>query len=383
MRIAGKEITSSNMKKIFMAEPVFNGNEKKYLDECIDTRWVSANGRFVKLFEEKFAEFCGVKYAMACANGTAALHLALKALNIKEGDEVIMPSVTYIATANAVVYCGAKPVFVDIESDTWNIDVCQLEKAINNNTKAILPVHLYGLAANMDQLIDVSEKYGIPIIEDAAEAHGAKWGNKKVGSFGKVACFSFFGNKVITCGEGGMVVTDDEPTYERLKFLQSQGVDPNKRYWHMEVAYNYRMTNMQAAVGLAQLEKIDWHLEQRKRVANLYLKYIKDLYDFVEIQKVPKGAEHIYWMFSIRLKDPYASFRDQIMDSMESKGIEMRPVFYPLYKMPPYLDESIHHENAEMVSYSGINLPTHALLSENDVRYVVDCLYECIKEINI
>lgn len=366
------------MDRIMNATPIFHGNEKKYLNECIDTGWISANGRFIREFEKKFADFCGTKYAIACSNGTVTLHLALKALGIGPGDEVIMPTLTYIATANAVNYCGATPIFVDSEPDTWNIDVKDVESKITERTKAIIPVHLYGLACNMDKLLAVANKKGIPVVEDAAEAHGAKWGKRKVGSIGKIGSFSFFGNKIITCGEGGMLTTDDEELYERMRLLRSQGVDPKKRYWHTTVAYNYRMTNMQAAIGLGQLECIDWHLEQRQRVAGLYHKYLEDLKDYVDIQAVPEQASHVYWMNSILLKDSVTKNRDQVMEELEKKNIEMRPLFYPMHIMPPYFDASVHCPVAEKLSSRGINLPSHGLLTEEQIEYIVKSLKEVI-----
>lgn len=366
------------MKRISIASPVFNGNEQKYLNECIETGWVSANGRFIEEFQQKFADFCGSKYGLACSNGTVTLHLALLAIGIKEGDEVIMPTLTYIATANAVKYCGATPVFVDCDPKTWNIDPHEIEKAITKKTKAIIPVHLYGLPCNMDEIMRISKKYNIPVIEDAAEAHGATWRGKRVGSFGLIGSFSFFGNKIITSGEGGMLLTDNLKLFERMKLLRSQGVDPNKKYWHLEIAYNYRMTNMQAAVGLGQLEKIDWHLNQRIRIANLYKKYLNKISDYIETQYVDELATHSYWMFTIVLKDNVKKERDEVMRLMEEHGIEMRPVFYPMHKMPPYYNPQLSFPNSERISSRGINLPTHALLEENDIKYMVDCLEECI-----
>lgn len=366
------------MKRISIASPVFNGNEKKYLNECIDTGWVSANGRFIDEFQSKFAEFCGVKYALACSNGTVTLHLALLALGIKEGDEVIMPTLTYIATANAVRYCGATPVFVDCERDTWNIDPDAIEKAITKRTKAIIPVHLYGLPCDMTKIMNISKKYNIPVIEDAAESHGAMWDGKKVGSFGAIGSFSFFGNKIITTGEGGMVVTNDKFLYDRMKLLRSQGVDPNKKYWHLEIAYNYRMTNMQAAVGLGQLEKIDWHLSQRMRIAKLYQKHLEKIKDYIEVQTIRETSTHSYWMYTIMLKDNVSKSRDEIMRLMEEHNIEMRPVFYPMNVMPPYFDADAHFPNSEKISSRGINLPTHALLTEEDIIFIVNCLEESI-----
>lgn len=366
------------MNRISIAMPVFNGNEKKYLNECIDTGWVSANGRFIDEFERKFAEFCGTKYALACSNGTVTLHLALLALGVGPGDEVIMPSFTYIATANAVKYCGAIPVFVDNEPDTWNVDSTKIEEAISSKTKAIIPVHIYGLPANMSEIMKISQKYGIPVIEDAAEAHGAMWEGKRVGSIGTIGSFSFFGNKIITSGEGGMLVTNDEKLYERMKFLRSQGVDSQKRYWHLELAYNYRMTNMQAAVGLGQLENISWHMNERQRVANLYKKFLKEMKEYVTLQNVPSSATHAYWMFTVELTDKVKISRDEVMARMEEYNVEMRPAFYPMHIMPPYYAVDLRLQNAEKIGSRGINLPTHSLLDEGHIEYIVNALKKSI-----
>ena len=366
------------MERISIAVPVLNGNERKYVDECIDTGWISANGRFIQEFEARFAEFCGTKYALACSNGTVTLHLALKALGIGPEDEVIMPTLTYIATANAVMYCGAKPVFVDSEPGTWNIDPDAIAEKITGRTKAIIPVHLYGLPCNMDAIREIAGRYGLAIIEDAAEAHGAKWRGETVGSMGTVGSFSFFGNKIVTGGEGGMLTTDDEALYKKMKLLRSQGVDPNKRYWHTTVAYNYRMTNLQAAVGLAPLENAAWHLEQRRRVAGLYAKYLPPLDGLVTVQEIPEGAEHVYWMNSVLLTKAVQAERDAVMEKMEEAGVEMRPLFYPMHTMPPYEDKTAHFPVAEALSARGINLPSHGLLTEEQVKYVVDMLHQAI-----
>ena len=367
------------MFKITMASPVFHGNEKRYLNECIDTGWVSANGHFVTDFEKKFAEFCGTKYAISCCNGTMSLHLCLLGLGIGPGDEVIMPTLTYVATANCVAYCGATPVFVDSDPETFNIDVNQIEKKINKHTKAIMPVHLYGLSCDMDKINALARKYNLYVIEDAAEAHGATIGSKKVGSFGDVASFSFFGNKIITSGEGGMVVTDNEELYRKMKLLKGQGVDPNKRYWHTEIGYNYRMTNMQAAVGMAQLEDIDWHLEQHQRIAALYKKYLWGQEIWVHQQAEPEGYHHVYWMNNVILTDQVKLSRDEIMAKMEALGVEMRPVFYPMHIMPPYLDNSLSFPVAERLASHGISLPSHAKLSEENIAFICDNLLDFCK----
>ncbi len=367
------------MFKITMASPVFHGNEQKYLNECIETGWISANGRFVKDFEQQFAEFCGTKYAISCSNGTVSLHVCLLGLGIGPGDEVIMPTLTYIATANCVKYCGATPVFVDSDPDTFNIDVNKIEEKISSKTKAIMPVHLYGLACNMDEINKLAQKYNLYVIEDAAEAHGAEIHGKKVGTMGDVASFSFFGNKIITCGEGGMVVTDNEELYQKMKLLKGQGVSPNKRYWHTVVGYNYRMTNMQAAIGLAQLESIDWHLAERQRIAKTYQKFLVDASDLMIMQAEPEGYHHVYWMNNVILSDKVRLTRDEVMQKMEAKGIEMRPVFYPMHIMPPYYDASLSLPVAEHLAERGISLPTHANLTEANIEEICVNLKEICK----
>lgn len=365
--------------RITIANPVFNGNEKKYLMECIDTGWVSANGRFVNEFEERFAEACGTKYALSCSNGTVSLHLTLLGYDIGPGDEVIMPTLTYIATANCVHYCGATPIFVDSDEGTFNVDTAKIEEKITPRTKAIMPVHLYGLPCDMDAIRQIAEKYNLRVIEDAAEAFSASIHGKQTGAFGDVASFSFFGNKIITCGEGGMVTTDDEPLYQKMKLLKGQGMSPVRRYWHDVVGYNYRMTNMQAAVGLGQLEQIDWHIVQRRRVADLYEKFLGGRQDLVKLQQVPEGYTSVYWMNNAILQDGVSKERDQVMKEMEACNIEMRPVFYPMHVMPPYFEKDGHYPVAEKLGGRGISLPSHALLTEEDVRYVCDCLLDTIE----
>lgn len=366
------------MKRISIANPVFNGNEKKYLMECIDTGWVSANGRFIKEFEKKFAEYCGTKYAVSCSNGTVSLHLIMLALGIGPGDEVIMPTLTYIATANAVKYCGATPVFVDSEEGTFNMDPTKIEEKITERTKAIMPVHLYGLSCDMDPIMEIADKYHLFVVEDAAEAHGAVYKGRKVGSMGIAASFSFFGNKVITCGEGGMVTTDDEELYKKMMLIKSQGVSPDKRYWHLITGYNYRMTNMQAAVGLGQLENVEWHIGERRRIADLYEKYLGNNKS-VKLQKVPSDCTSVYWMNNVILQPEVKKTRDQVMAEMEERNIEMRPVFYPMHIMPPYLDENAKFPVAERLAEKGISLPSHALLTEDEVKYVCDSLKQIIE----
>ena len=243
------------MTKTFIpvAAPSLEGNEKKYVMDCLESTWISSTGEYVDRFEGAFAEFCGVKHAVSCSNGTTALHLTLLALGVGPGDEVIVPTLTFVATANSVVYCGGRPVFVDVQADTWNIDPALIEAKITSRTKGIIVVHLFGLSVDMDPVLSLARRRGLFVIEDAAQAHGAEYKKKRVGSLADVATFSFFGNKIITTGEGGMVVTDDASIANKVELLKNHGMDPNRRYWHPIIGYNYRMTNVAAAIGLAQI----------------------------------------------------------------------------------------------------------------------------------
>ena len=251
-----------------VAEPSFDEEELKNVVEAVKTGWISSKGKFVKEFEENFANFIGTKYGVATMNGTAALHLALKALNISKGDEVVIPDLGFIATANSVTYCNAKPILVDSHPDYWCIDPFKIEEKITQNTKAIIPVHLYGHPCDMDPIMEIAESHNLYVIEDAAEAHGAEYKGKIVGGFGDINCYSFFANKVITTGEGGMCLTDNDELYQKMILLRDHGMNPQKRYWHDFIGFNYRMTNLQGAVGVAQLKKIDKFLEKKRLIAN-------------------------------------------------------------------------------------------------------------------
>lgn len=357
------------VKRIPLAGPVLNGKEREYVLDCIDTGWISANGKYVNEFERSFAEFCGVKHAISCANGTVALHLPLLAYGIEPEDEIIIPSFTYIATANAIKYCGAKPVLIDCEEDTWNIDPSKVEEKITTKTKGIIVVHLYGHPVDMDPIMKIAKKHNLFVIEDAAEAHGAEYKNKVVGSIGDVGTFSFFGNKIISTGEGGMITTNDSDLAEKMRLLRGQGMDPKKRYWFEVVGYNYRMTNLQAAVGLGQLENISWHLGQRRRVAEAYIEKFAQYNDLFTLQPEMPWAKHSYWMISILLTDKVRAKRDNIMQLLEDDGIETRPLFYPMHQMPPYYEESTY-PSADRISSRGFNIPTNATLSDEDIEYI-------------
>ena len=285
-----------------VAEPEIGEKEKEYVRDCLDSTWISSLGKYISQFEGGFARFSGAKYGVAVCNGTVALHLALKALGIGPGDEVIVPDLTFVATPNAVAYTGAAPVLVDSDDKTWNIDPKKLEKKITRRTKAIIPVHLYGHPCDMDEVMGIANKHKLFVIEDAAEAHGAEYKGKKVGSFGNVACFSFYGNKIITTGEGGMCVTNDERLAERMAFLKDHAMDYSNKYYHPETGFNYRMTNVQAAIGLGQLERIDEII--RKKIANARL--YNELLSSVKGITTPPAAERAqkdYWLYLILVED--------------------------------------------------------------------------------
>jgi len=367
-------------KRIPVAAPALVGNERKYAQECLDSSWISSNGKYIGLFEESFARFNEVPHAVSCNNGTAAIHLALMALGVGPGDEVVTPTLTFVATANAVVYCGATPVFVDSEEATWNLDPAKLEAAIGKRTKAIVVVHLYGQPADMDAILAIARRHGVKVVEDAAEAHGATYKGRKVGSLGDIGAFSFYGNKVITTGEGGMVVTGDERLAARVRLLKGQGMDPARRYWFPVVGYNYRMTNIEAAIGLGQLEKIDWHIRRRRELAARYAELLEGV-EGVELHRQAPQTEHAYWMTTVRLRGEVACKRDVIMEVMDRRGVETRPVFHPMHTLPMYA--SLARGGlpvAEAIAASGFNLPSYALLEDDDQKYVCDALKDVLRE---
>jgi perosamine synthetase len=359
-------------RRIPLARPHLNGNEAKYVNECIDTNWISSQGKFVEEFEEKFATFCGVKHGIATCNGTTALHLALAAKGIGEGDEVIVPSFTFIATANAVTYAGAKPVFVDVSMDTWGMDPEAVGSALTPHTRAIIPVHLYGRPVDMDPIMALAEANDLFVLEDAAEAHGARYRGRPVGGIGHAGCFSFFANKIITTGEGGMVVTDDKGLAENCRILRDHGMDPQKKYWHARIGFNYRMTNLQAAIGCAQLERIGRLLKNRERVYREYRERLEAV-PAVDLPRENEWSESVNWVFCILINEAEAKrTRDEVMALLEERNIEVRPFFYPVHQMPPYFrgDGQPVLENTESLSRSGISLPLYPEISIKEIDRV-------------
>lgn len=359
------------MRKIPVAEPKLTGKEREYVLDCIDTNWISSIGKYVTAFEGAFAAFCGAKHAIATNNGTTALHLALVALGVGPGDEVLIPTVTYIATANAVRYCGATPVLVDVSPKTLNIDPEDMTRRITPRTKGVIPVHLYGHPADMGAIMSLAERHGLFVLEDAAEAHGAEYRGKRVGGIGHCAAFSFFGNKIITTGEGGMVTTDDDHLAERLRIFRGQGMDPKRRYWFPVVGYNYRMTNIQAAIGLAQLEAVDVALADRTRLAGWYDESLSSLGERIILPHQESWARHVFWMYTVYLCDADEARRDAVMRGLDEMGIETRPVFHPMHVLPPYQQQSTFPV-ADNWACRGINLPTHQLVTQDETSYIAD-----------
>ncbi len=353
-------------------EPVLDGNEMRYVQECITTGWISSQGRFVTLFESMLAEFHGVPHALAVSNGTVALHLALVSLGIGPGDEVIVPDLTFAATANVVLYTGATPVFVDAEASSWNMDPALVEAAITPRTKAIMPVHLYGNPCDMDALCDIARRHGLRLVEDAAESLGARWNGLLTGAFGDAGCFSFFGNKTLTTGEGGVILFRDTAIYERARMLRDHGMSKQRRYWHLEVGYNYRLTNLQAAVGVAQLERANHILERKRNVARLYRERLEGT-SGITLPPAEDHADPIYWLFTILIGPDAGITRDDLAERLLRNGIETRPVFFPMHEMPPYMSytEGVSFPVSESISRMGLSLPSAVTLGEDDIENVV------------
>jgi perosamine synthetase len=370
-----------NKRWIPVASPTLSGNEKAYVMDCMESGWISSAGKYVEKFEAAFAEFCGTKHAISCCNGTAALHLSLLALGVGPGDEVIVPTLTFVATANAVTYCGARPIFVDSEAEAWTLDPALIEAKITPRTRAIIAVHLYGHPAHMCALESIAHRHNLFLIEDAAEAHGASYQGRSVGSLGDLAAFSFYGNKIIATGEGGMVVTDDDMLARRAAQFRGQGQDFERRYWFPIIGYNYRMMNLPAAIGLAQLERVNWNLQRRSEIAAWYREELLDV-PGVTWQAEKEWARHAHWLFSIILNDEVHADRDAVMAYLEKRGIETRPIFYPMHILPPYLELARNeaYPVAERLARRGLSLPTWAGLTREDVSFVCDAVRECLHD---
>ena len=367
-------------KFIPVCNAYLNGNEKKYLLDCIDTGWISSAGKYVKEFEQKFAKYCDSNYAISVTSGTTALHMALTVLGIKKGDEVIIPSFTMIACAFAVCYTGAKPVFVDIDKNTWTIDVNKIEEKITPKTKAIMPVHIFGNPCDMSKITRIAKKYKLYIVEDCAEAHGATYKNKKVGSFSSISAFSFFANKNLTTGEGGMVVTNNKEYYDKLKYFRNMcyPLDKPRTYEHFDIGFNYRMTNLQAAVGLAQTEKADCYRSLRIKNNKLYKKYLKDVQGII-FQKDQKNSVNVSWMNAILVDEKkYGKTKEQLVEYLKQNGVDTRFLFTGMHKQKCLKDFKCNMNDkypiTDMLTEKGFYLPSSSNLKKTEIKYICDLI---------
>ncbi|MBI1813301.1 DegT/DnrJ/EryC1/StrS family aminotransferase [Candidatus Peregrinibacteria bacterium] len=367
--------------RIPVNEPVITAAAKTYVNEALETGWISSSGPFIGKFEEEFAKFLGVKHAMTASSGTTALHLALLALGIKEGDDVIVPAFTMIASVDAILYTGASPLFVDAEPETFNIDVTKIEAQITQRTKAIMPVHLYGHSADMDPILALAKKHKIAVVEDAAEAHGALYKRRKCGAMGTINCFSFYGNKIVTTGEGGMVVTDDDALAKRVRTLKDLAHAPGRRFWHEEVGYNYRMTNLQAACGLGQLEHVHDFLETKEWMAQAYAKGLGGIRG-LRLPITKAYAENVHWMYAVVVEDGCTLSRDELCKRLAEHGIDSRPFFFSAPSMP-FLSHFAQGESfpvAEDLSRRGFYLPSGLALTQDQLDAVCRAVHSILDD---
>lgn len=363
--------------------PSIGEEELRNVSEAIKSGWVSSKGKYIEEFEKRFAKYCGCRYGVAVSNGTVALHLALVVLGVKKGDEVIVPNFTMIAPVLAVVYTGAKPVFVDADSETYCVDVNKIEEKINFKTKAVIPVHIYGHPCNMDEINEIAKKHKLFVVEDAAEAHGAEYKGKKCGSLGDIGCFSFYANKLITTGEGGMLVTDNKEIYEKARSLRDLAFGKENRFLHEEIGFNYRMTNIQAAIGLGQLEKINLFLEKKRKNAQLYNLLLKDIRGVITPIEKPY-VKNSYWMYGIRFSDEFGMTKEDIKKELFERGVDNRDFFTGMNEQPVFRKMSLQINEefpiSKKLSEQGIYLPSGLDLKEQDIKYICYTLERIQKE---
>ena len=367
-------------------EPRLGERELEYISECVRTGWVSSGGRFINEFEERWAAYCGRRYGIAVSNGTAALQLAVACLGLKPGDEVILPTFTIVSCALAVIYNGGVPVVVDSEPRTWCLDVHQVEKKITNRTRAIMPVHIYGHPVDMDPLLDLAERYGLAIIEDAAEAHGAEYlstrngsesGWRRCGSFGTLSCFSFYANKLITTGEGGMVLTDDPQLAEKARSMRNLCFQSDRRFYHEALGYNFRLTNLQAALGLAQLERMDQIVTHKRWMGQEYTRRLRDITN-LELPVEEQWARSVYWMYGAVLCEEVDMDASELGRRLRDHGVETRPFFLGMHEQPAFHLRGLflgeRYPVAERLARRGLYLPSGSALTENQLEHVCEAV---------
>jgi perosamine synthetase len=351
-----------------VANPDLSHREREYVLQALDAGEISSQGAFVRRFEKDFARFCEVPYAVAVANGTVALHLALVSMGIGPGDEVIVPALTFVATANAVVHAGAKPVFADVERSSWGIDPVDIERKITSRTKAIIPVHLYGHPADMDAVKAVARNHGLQVLEDAAQAHGSRYRGRRVGGLASMGTFSFYANKIIATGEGGAITTHDAEVADKLRILRDHGMDRSRRYWFPVIGYNYRMANLQAALGVAQLEAVDGLLARKQEIVRQYREELHGLP--IRFRPSASWAEPVEWLITITLEPGAPISIPELITRLAQDGVDSRPLFLPLNELPPYAADSAPCPVTADLSSRGLNLPSGPVISRSDITVV-------------
>ena len=367
-----------------VCEPLLDGNEEKYALDAIRSNWIASSGRYITELEARLSTYCGVKFGVACSSGTSALHLACLALKIGSGDEVIIPSFTLIVSANVVILSGAKPVLVDVNPNTWCMDPKKIEEKVTRRTKAIMVVHMYGHPCDMDAILAIARKYHLKVIEDCAEAHGAEYKGKKVGGIGDIGCFSFYGNKILTSGEGGLLVTNDKKAADFAKLLRNQAFE-EPRFEHHHIGFNYRLTNLQAAVAFAQSEKIDEKVERKRTIAALYTKLLSRESDLTLPVEMP-DCKNVYWMYGVLLGDSYPT-KEEVMKALYKNGVETRSFFCPMNQQPVfknvkrdlYPDISGSYPVSEHLYRRGLYLPSGLGLNDSQIQEVAKKLLACRK----
>ncbi len=370
---------------IFQNSPVMDGNEKKYVLDCLETNWISSSGKYVLELERYFCEYCGVSHGVACSSGTSALHLALEALGIGPGDEVLVPCFTLIADANMVILAGAKPVFIDVDPSTWCVNPDQIEGKITDKTKAIICVHMYGHPCDMDRIAEIAKRRNLFVIEDAAQAHGTEYRGRIAGSLGDIACFSFYASKTLTTGEGGLLVTNNSAIAELARIMRNQGFEGDGRtYVHRLMGFNYRLTNVQAAIGLAQCEKLSEKIEKKRQVRLSYTKLLQNERG-ITFQHEESWAKNSYWNTAVLLEKDFGKSRDEVIAQLAQMGVETRLFFKPLHQQPVYAegddprypDVQGSYPVTEMLSESGLCLPSGLGLSKGEIKEVAEKLLQC------
>jgi len=363
-------------------QPLLNGRERELVTHCIDTGWISSDGPFVQEFEKLFSNYIGVDYGVAVCNGTAALETALYAAGVSKGDEVIMPAFTIISCALAVIRLGAVPVLLDAEPDTWNMDVSQLESRITSRTKVIMPVHIYGHPVDMDPLLAIAKRYNLIVVEDAAEAHGAEYLGRKCGSLGHISAWSFYANKIITTGEGGMVLTSDKKMAERASSYRNLCFNPSRRFYHTELGHNFRMTNLQAAIGVAQMERIEEFVQIKRRLGAHYREGLSQI-EGIKYQIEKSWAKMVYWMYCIEIDPLLGMDAEQMMIELGKRGIGTRPFFIGMHEQPVFRDLGLFagecYPITERISRQGLYLPSGLSLTEREIDEVVESVSEIVK----